>query len=71
MNELIVAAKSELSHDQIQNNEIIFKHFPNVDLQTDDDVEAEFDTCYYITNKFLRIKLILKPKINDESTTVI
>ena len=70
---LLLAAKSELYQHQIENNKIIFKHSLDIDLETDDDIEAEFDTGLYTKNKPLRITLLLsfKPKMDYNNHKII
>ena len=65
LNELLIAAKSELSQYEIQNNEIVFQDYDDVYMDTNTDVEDAFDGDDYTEYKPLRLKLLFKPKTTN------
>ena len=62
INGLLTAAKSELSEHQFKNNNIFFKDFKDIDIETNSDLEDAFDYDNYTDNNPLRLKIIYQPQ---------
>ena len=71
IDELLIAAKSVLSKHEIKNNKIIIKHSDeDIYMESDSDVEDEFDSGNYTKTKPLRLIISLKQRMNKNHQPV-